>query len=144
MEATAEACFEKKLFGGGRGRDNILSYVWDQIWQKLDKIALSNKKPVLTTSSNQLTKNKEINGWMDGLDCVPGSQLYFVRFRNGACKCFYVVIDFSLCNDERFRDLGSRLLTSGSFVNNFSVFRQIIYSGLSVAFQTISYLQYGG
>ena len=44
-------------------RDNILSYVWDQIWQKLDKIALSNKKPVLTTSSNQLT-NKDINnGW---------------------------------------------------------------------------------
>ena len=58
-----------------------------------------------------------------GLDCVPGSQLYFVRFRNGACKCFYVVVDFSLCNDERFRDLGSRLLTSESFVNNFSVFR---------------------
>ena len=49
-------------FGGGRVRDNILSYVWDQIWQKLDKIALSNKKPVLTTSSNQLT-NKDINGY---------------------------------------------------------------------------------
>ena len=62
LETTAEACFETKSFGGGRKRDSILSYVWDQIWQKLDKIALSNKKPALTTSSNQLT-NKDINRW---------------------------------------------------------------------------------
>ena len=60
-EATAEACFEINHSEEGEG-DNILSYVWDQIWQKLDKIALSNKKPVLTTSSNQLT-NKDINRW---------------------------------------------------------------------------------
>ena len=71
-------------------------------------IALSNKKPVLTTSSNQLL-NKDIYGWYVialalivslGLSCILlVSEMVHVNI-------FYVVVDFSLCNDERFRDTG--------------------------------------
>ena len=95
-EATAEACFEinhseitsSAMFGTKSGRN-------------------------LTRSLCQ-TKNLFSQHHSAGLDCVSRSQLYFVRFRNGACKYFYVVVDFSLCNDERFRDLGGCSAYSGS------------------------------